>query len=118
MLTANVPPGVKADELAALCGGSIRTARRWLANGYMPSGLAIGFKLLKDGDLGNLHKAWRGWRLVGDKIYSPDGWDFRPGENRRNPVAGPADQGATRRAPTARTMPTAARLSCIRSDLT
>ena len=80
MLTANVPPGVKADELAALCGVSIRTARRWIANGYMPSGLAIGFKLLKDGDLGNLHKAWRGWRLVGDKIYSPDGWDFRPGE--------------------------------------
>jgi hypothetical protein len=75
MLTTEVPPGVRAEELAAICGVSIRTARRWIADGFMPSGSAVGFRLMKDGDLGHLHRAWNGWRLIGDRIYSPDGWD-------------------------------------------
>jgi len=31
------------------------------------------------GELDDLHKAWRGWRLVRGTLYSPEGWAFTPG---------------------------------------
>ncbi len=46
----------------------------------MPAGYALGLALLRDGDLGLLSKAWQGWKLTGDALYTPDNWEFRPGE--------------------------------------
>lgn len=32
------------------------------------------------GDLGCFNPAWRGWRLSGDKLISPEGWEATAGD--------------------------------------
>ena len=52
------------------------TARRWLRSGRYPWWL----EHLRDcaRDLGILADPWRGWRLYGDELWSPEGELFRP----------------------------------------
>ncbi len=80
MECAPVPDGIRAEELAVICGVALRTARRWKALRQMPAGYALGLALLRDGDLGLLSKAWDGWKLTQDALYTPDNWEFKPGE--------------------------------------
>lgn len=69
------------EQLAQLAGVSVRTARRWRSSGRMPRAARILIALrLGWLELGALCPAWRGWRLAGGAIVSPEGWTFTPGE--------------------------------------
>jgi transcriptional regulator with XRE-family HTH domain len=68
---ANCSQGIRAEEIAELCGVDITTARRWKSGTSRIPATAAAILL---GDLGAFSKAWRGWRVVGDDIISPDQW--------------------------------------------
>ena len=77
-----LPP---ADWLAAHCGVSLRTARRWRSRGLLPLCARLVVVLLWSGDLGQVFSDWRGWRLLPDGLeygglrLSPaqlQGWDY------------------------------------------
>src|SRR5579872_5049353 len=63
-----LPP---AKDLAALCGVDISTARRWRRRATCLPKSAL---IILTGDLGYLSPEWRGWRIRGSEIISPDGW--------------------------------------------
>ena len=69
---------ISADELAQLCGVSVRTARRWRA-GRLPA-YAVRLVALVSGELVQIDRAWKGWRLTPEGLRSPDGVLFTPGD--------------------------------------
>jgi hypothetical protein len=77
--------GVGAQDLAALAGVHISTARRWKRTGKYPRKLAPLLAVLRDGQLGPISRAWRGWCIRGDRLISPEGWSFTFGEIRSIP---------------------------------
>ena len=80
MSFAPLPEHARPQELARYCGVSLRTARRWKALGHMPRWAAVGFALLRDGDLGVISPEWRGWLIRRGELISPENWCFSPGE--------------------------------------
>lgn len=77
---AKVPQDTTAQDIAATCGVSERTARRWIARGQMPRAMLTAYRIIRFGDLGAIDATWRGWRLVRGQLHNLDGWSFRPGE--------------------------------------
>jgi hypothetical protein len=77
--TSAVPEvyGIPAAEIAALCGVDIATARRWKSG---QSRVPMAARKLLAGDLSAFGHAWKGWKIVGGKLVSPEGWDYTPGE--------------------------------------
>jgi len=69
--------GIPADQIAALCGVDIATARRWKSG---RSRIPVAAKKLLAGDLGAFGKEWKGWKIVKGEIVSPEGWSYPPGE--------------------------------------
>lgn len=69
--------GVK--ELADLGGVHLSTARRWKRTGKCPRSIELLVRVCHAGDLGPIHRAWRGWRLVLGELVSPEDWAFTPG---------------------------------------
>lgn len=66
--------GIRAEIIAELCQVDIATARRWKSGASrMPHAAAA----LVSGDLGAFSPYWKGWRIQGDAIISPDGWQIR-----------------------------------------
>lgn len=66
--------GIRADVIAELCKVHVATARRWKSGACkIPYTAAI----LVSGDLGAFSAHWQGWRIEGDAIISPDGWQIR-----------------------------------------
>jgi hypothetical protein len=63
--------GIPISEIARLCGVSLKTARRWKAGSTCPPKTALS---ILSGDLGFLSEEWKGWRIRGSEIISPDGW--------------------------------------------
>jgi hypothetical protein len=52
----------------------VSTARRWKTGKLkIPYACAV----LLSGDLGAFSKHWDGWRIQGESIISPDGWQIR-----------------------------------------
>lgn len=76
MLSPHPPP---ASLIAAALGVSARTARRWLQTRRFPDWSLIAWAALA-GDLGAFHPDWRGYRLVADRIVTPEGAELRPGD--------------------------------------
>ena len=72
--TSHATYGVRAEIIAELCQVDIATARRWKAGiSRTPHAAAA----LLSGDPGAFSPHWQGWRIQGDAIISPDGWEIR-----------------------------------------
>lgn len=66
--------GIRSEVIAELCKVDVATARRWKSGAStMPYTAAV----LVSGDLGAFSAHWQGWRIQGDAIISPDGWQIR-----------------------------------------
>jgi Phage protein len=79
---ANLP----AEHLAALTYASLPTVRRWKRRGRAPRLVVEFLKMLESGPLGMASRAWDGWIIRRDKLVSPDGWEFEPGEVKSIPL--------------------------------
>lgn len=66
-------------DLAAACGVSPRTVRRWRASGHWPPVARLAAAMLS-GDLGALSPDWTGWRVSGDTLTTPDGRTVTPAQ--------------------------------------
>lgn len=66
--------GIQAEEIARICKVDVVTARRWKAgkNRIPHTSLAV-----LAGDLGVFGESWKGWRIQGDVIISPEGLKVR-----------------------------------------
>jgi len=69
--------GLPIKEIARICKVDLTTARRWKRGAKCPPQTAL---MVLSGDLGWLDPAWEGWRLVGGRIVSPEGWAATPGD--------------------------------------
>jgi hypothetical protein len=65
--------GIRADVIAEICRVDIATARRWKSG---VSRLPHAARALVTGDLGAFSPAWQDWRIKGDAIISPNGWQI------------------------------------------
>jgi hypothetical protein len=77
----NPPPsecyGIRAADIARICGVDVATARRWKrGTRRMPESAR---KILAC-DLGCFAQSWRGWAIRGGKLVSPEGWQLEPGD--------------------------------------
>jgi hypothetical protein len=77
--------GIAAEQLVAITGAHLSTARRWKRRRRLPRWLQRVVSLCVFGDLGQIHKAWRGWKLKDTTLVSPEGWEFTFGEIRAIP---------------------------------
>ena len=69
--------GLSVSHIAKVCKVDLTTARRWKRGAKCPPQTAL---MVLSGDLGWLDPAWEGWRLVGGRIVSPEGWAATPGD--------------------------------------
>lgn len=69
--------GISAKEIARICRVSLKTAQRWKSGQTVPPKSAL---MILQRDLGCLDSHWGGWQLRGGKLYSPEGWEFSPGD--------------------------------------
>jgi hypothetical protein len=67
----NVLFGISVSEIASICQVDLATARRWKRGATCPPAAAL---MLLSRDLGYLDPDWRGWRIQGGLIISPDQW--------------------------------------------
>lgn len=65
------------NEIARICGVSLKTAQRWKRGQAVPPPTAI---MVLSRDLGAFDPAWSGWRLSNGALYSPEGWRATPGD--------------------------------------
>lgn len=63
--------GINISEIARICHVSAKTAKRWKDGTVCPPKTAL---MVLSRDLGWLDPDWRGWKIRGDSIISPDGW--------------------------------------------
>jgi len=68
----------KPETIAAVCGVSLETARRWRRLGRCPEPARR--LLAVANDLGMISPTWTGWTIRGDVIISPEGLEATPGE--------------------------------------
>lgn len=68
---------ISLRELVEVCGVDISTARRWRRGSNLPPAYVLAYVNAKrQGDLGFLDPAWRGWVLRGGHLISPEGWEI------------------------------------------
>lgn len=72
--------GLPVERLATLTGASLVTARRWKRTRRLPPAVRLLLRILSDGDLGAIDRAWRGWWLRGGLLVGPDELAFEPAE--------------------------------------
>jgi len=77
--------GIGAEELVAITGAHLSTARRWKRLRRLPRWLQRIVSLCIFGDLGQIHRSWSGWKLRDGYLVSPEGWRFTFGEIRAIP---------------------------------
>lgn len=65
--------GRNIKDIARICGVDLTTARRWKRGARCPPQSAV---LLILGDLGMFDPEWAGWRIRGDTLISPEGWQI------------------------------------------
>lgn len=75
--------GIPAEEIAERCGVDLSTARRWKTGA---SRIPHAAQLVLEADLGAFSKAARGWRIAGEELISPEGWQVRLSEVRALPL--------------------------------
>lgn len=74
--------GLSISDIARICKVDSTTARRWKRGAICPPYCAV---VMLAADLGGWDEAWRGWRLAGGKLVSPEGIEATPGEVRGIP---------------------------------
>lgn len=62
-----------AEEIALICGVSLRTACRWKAGAVEMDAAS---KMILAGDLGCFDRDWHGWTLRHGCLVSPEGWEI------------------------------------------
>src|SRR5690348_14758694 len=67
---------IGARDLAQLLSVPLRTAQRWIAQKRLPAGYRRLYALLTTGQLGELWPAWRGFKIVGNKLVTDDGFEL------------------------------------------
>jgi transcriptional regulator with XRE-family HTH domain len=78
--------GLTARALAELTGCDVSSARRWRRRRRLPEAIARLIELTRDGELGAVAGAWRGWALREGVLISPEGAEFTPGAVRAGPL--------------------------------
>ena len=69
--------GYPAKEIAEWCGVSVGTAEHYKAGRRKPPTPVLRlFRLFRDSQV--LGREWEGYRVVGDKLFGPDGKFVRP----------------------------------------
>ena len=63
--------GLHFKVIAEACGVSPKTAMRWKTGQSVPPKTAL---MIIERDLGCFSPAWRGWRIRGEELVSPEGW--------------------------------------------
>lgn len=79
-MDADLLHGLSPDFIAQVASVSLHTARRWLRAGRVPPAARALLELARHGDLGPLAPAWRGFKVDGDRLWTPHGFSVRPGE--------------------------------------
>src|SRR5689334_1675507 len=69
--------GFPASYIARVCHVDLATARRWKRGATCPPYTAI---VLITGDLSGFGPQWKGWKMKGGRIISPEGWAATPGD--------------------------------------
>ena len=77
--------GISSGLIARLTGAHIDTARRWKRTGTMPAAIAALLELRLEGELGLVDQLWRGFRLAGGQLWTPEGAPITPGDIRAIP---------------------------------
>lgn len=72
--------GLPPRLIAELARVSLDTARRWKRAGCVPPWGRALIELGRDGELGLIAPAWRGFALKADRLWTPHGFAVRPGE--------------------------------------
>jgi hypothetical protein len=69
--------GLSASYIARVCHVDLATARRWRRGATC---LPYTARVLLTGDLSGFGPQWRGWKMKGGCIVSPEGWAATPGD--------------------------------------
>lgn len=69
--------GIPVKEIARICQVDITTARRWKSGAKGPPQSAL---MLLSGDLGHLSPFWRRWKIRGEALITPDGFEVSRGD--------------------------------------
>lgn len=77
--------GRSVAVLIQVTGVHRTTALRWKRAARLPLWLKRLVRVCLDGEIGEIDRAWRDWRICGDQLVSPEGWRFTPGEIRSIP---------------------------------
>lgn len=62
--------GLSAEVVAERTGVDVSTARRWKAG---KTRLPASARMILEADLGCFGRAWRGWKIHGNQLVSPEG---------------------------------------------
>lgn len=77
--------GLSAQLLADLAQVHTETAKRWKRTGRIPHAYWVLAQLRLLGDLGTLSSTWSEFRLIEDRIWTPEGAWVPPGDIRAIP---------------------------------
>lgn len=69
--------GLPAEIVAERAGVDVSTARRWKAGSTR---IPKSAQMIIKADLGAFGDAWRGWRIEGNDLVSPEGWRASVGQ--------------------------------------
>lgn len=72
--------GLTPATIAELARVSVFTARRWQRGARLPPTARALLELAIAGELGGLARPWKGFRVHGDRLWTPHGFAVRPGE--------------------------------------
>src|SRR6185312_13868245 len=75
--------GWQIKDICRVCGVDASTARRWKRGARCPPKSAV---LLILGDLGMFDKEWAGWKIRGQTLIFPEGWEITENEVRAVPL--------------------------------
>lgn len=75
---ADLLSGLTVAELVSLTGTHRTTATRWKHGNPLPEPVRRLLAIVAHGELDQL--GFRRWRIVAGHLYSPEGWEYSPGE--------------------------------------
>jgi uncharacterized protein DUF3653 len=67
------------ERLVTLTGAHVATVRRWKKRGRVARWLACLVRVCIQGELDDVDRAWRGWKIRNGELVSPEGSTYTPG---------------------------------------